>query len=32
MARTINEVGNTYGYLTVLERAGSKDNRAMWLC
>ena len=32
MARIINEVGNTYGYLTVLERAGSKDNRAMWLC
>lgn len=32
MGKTINEIGNTYGYLTVIERAGSKDNRAMWKC
>ena len=32
MGRTIDETGKVYGYLTVLERAGSKDNRAMWLC
>ena len=32
MGRTIDETGKIYGYLTVLERAGSKDNRAMWLC
>ena len=30
--RAIDETGKVYGYLTVLERAGSKDNRAMWLC
>lgn len=28
-----NEIGNTYGYLTVIERApNNKDNRAMWKC
>ena len=32
MGKTINEVGKKYGYLTVLERDGSKDNRAMWRC
>lgn len=33
MAKLINEVGNTYGRLTVIERAGtSKDHHAMWLC
>lgn len=32
MGRTIDETGKVYGYLTVLERAGSKDGRAMWLC
>ena len=29
----INEVGNTYSYLTVLERAeNTNDGRARWLC
>ena len=29
----VNETGNVYGYLTVIERAeNSKDNRAQWLC
>lgn len=28
-----NEIGNVYGYLTVIERAeNSKDGRAMWKC
>ena len=28
-----NEIGNTYGYLTVIERAeNTKDGRAMWKC
>lgn len=28
-----NEIGNIYGYLTVLERAeNTKDGRAQWLC
>lgn len=28
-----NEIGNTYGYLTVIERAkNNKDGRAQWLC
>lgn len=28
-----NEIGNTYGYLTVIERASNnKEGRAMWLC
>lgn len=32
---TVDETGNTYGYLTVLRRiedAPSKDGRAQWLC
>lgn len=33
MSKAIDEVGNTYGYLTVIERApSSKDGRAMWKC
>lgn len=29
----INEIGNVYGYLTVIERApNNKDGRAMWKC
>jgi hypothetical protein len=29
----INEIGNIYGYLTVIERApNNKDGRAMWKC
>lgn len=32
MSKIIDEIGNTYGYLTVLERAPSKNGRAMWLC
>lgn len=32
MGKLINEIGNTYGYLTVIERAPSKNNRAMWKC
>ena len=28
-----NEIGNVYGYLTVIERAeNTKDGRAQWLC
>lgn len=28
-----NEIGNSYGYLTVIERAeNTKDGRAQWLC
>lgn len=28
-----NEIGNTYGYLTVIERAeNNKEGRAMWRC
>lgn len=28
-----NEIGNTYGYLTVIDRAeNTKDGRAQWLC
>lgn len=33
MGKLINEIGNTYGYLTVIERApNNKDGRAMWKC
>lgn len=33
MSKTINEVGNRYGKLVVLERDGSNSQgRAMWLC
>ena len=32
MAELKNEIGNTYGYLTVLQRAGTKDRYATWLC
>ena len=33
MSKIINEIGNTYGYLTVIERAeNNKDGRAMWKC
>lgn len=33
MAKLINEVGNIYTYLTVLERAeNDKQGRAQWLC
>ena len=32
MSAIINEIGNTYGYLTVIERAPSNDGRAKWLC
>lgn len=33
MGKIKNEVGNTYGYLTVIERApNNSENRAMWLC
>lgn len=27
-----NEIGNTYGRLTVIEYMGSKDNNAIWKC
>lgn len=30
--KTINEIGNTYGRLTVIEKSESKNNRAQWLC
>lgn len=32
MSRVKNETGNKYGLLTVLERAGSKNGKAVWLC
>ena len=33
MGQKINEIGNVYGYLTVIaEGPRSKDNRATWLC
>ncbi len=33
MGKIINEIGKTYGYLTVIGRAeNTKDNRAQWLC
>lgn len=32
MGKIINEIGNTYGYLTVIEKSESKNNRAMWKC
>ena len=32
MGAKINEIGNTYGYLTVIDTAPSKNSRAMWLC
>jgi hypothetical protein len=33
MAKKINEIGNTYGYLTVMEEGPrSADNRATWVC
>lgn len=33
MSKTIDETGNIYGYLTVIERApNNKDGRAMWKC
>lgn len=33
MSITINEVGNKYGFLTVLERDGSdSQGKAVWLC
>lgn len=32
MSRVKNEIGNKYGLLTVIERAGSKSGKAAWLC
>lgn len=32
MAKAINEIGNKYGKLTVIERAGKRNNLATWLC
>lgn len=33
MGKIINEIGKTYGYLTVIARAeNTKDKRAQWLC
>lgn len=33
MGKIINEIGKTYGYLTVIDRApNTKDNRAAWRC
>ena len=33
MGKIKNEVGNTYGYLTVIQRMpNNSENRAMWLC
>lgn len=33
MAQLKNEIGNTYGYLTVIARAeNDKEGRAQWLC
>ena len=30
--KLINEIGNKYGLLTVLEKTKDKDNRTAWLC
>lgn len=30
--KVINEIGNNYGRLTVIERVESKNSRAQWLC
>ena len=32
MSRVKNEIGNKYGLLTVIERAGSNSGKAAWLC
>ena len=33
MGKKINEIGNVYGRLTVIEEAGkNKENRTLWLC
>ena len=32
MAKLINEIGNNYRYLTVIDRVENKNNRAMWKC
>ena len=32
MSRVKNEIGNKYGRLTVIERAGSIHEKAAWLC
>ena len=32
MSRVKNEIGNKYGLLTVIERAGSICGKAAWLC
>lgn len=32
MSRVKNEIGNKYGLLTVIERAGSISGKAAWLC
>ena len=33
MSKLINEIGNTYGYLTVIERApNGSNNKARWVC
>ena len=31
-SRVINEIGNVYNNLTVVQSAGRKNNRAMWKC
>lgn len=32
MQKLINEVGNKYGFLTVIERTRDKNNKTTWLC
>ena len=32
MSKVKNEIGNKYGLLTVLNRNGSKNGKAAWLC
>ena len=32
MSTLIDETGNIYGYLTVIDRAANKNGRAMWKC
>lgn len=33
MGKIIDEIGKTYGYLTVIARAeNTKDKRAQWVC
>ena len=32
MSKIKNEIGNVYGYLTVMERAENRSGKAYWKC